>query len=109
MTTPTPADCKQSRGPGSRQHRGAGDLRGAIETCLELNRRHPDHARGWYLASFLMKKTGRVRDAMEAIGRALRLDPLPVYRLHRAQCLVQLGDRRRRRGRGGRPEGCALR
>jgi tetratricopeptide (TPR) repeat protein len=92
MTTPTPADCKQL---ADRVAAGieAGDVRGAIETCRELNRRHPDHARGWYLASFLMKKTGRVRDATEAIGRALRLDPLPVYRLHRAQCLVQMGDR----------------
>jgi tetratricopeptide (TPR) repeat protein len=71
----------------------AGDIRRAIEICQELNRRYPDHPYGWYLASFLMKKTRRVREALHAIDQALQLDPQPRYRLHRAQCLLQLGDR----------------
>ena len=70
-----------------------GDIRRAFDTCQELNRRYPDHPYGWYLASFLMKKARRTRDALHAIDRALRLDPLPRYRLHRAQCLLQLGNR----------------
>jgi tetratricopeptide (TPR) repeat protein len=92
MTAPTPATRQQltDRVAASLE---AGDIRGAMETCGELNLRHPDHPYGWYLASFLLKKTGRVRDALHAIDRALQLDPLPRYRLHRALCLMQLGDR----------------
>lgn len=92
MTAPTPADRQQlaDRVAGNIE---AGDIRRAFEACRELNQGYPDHAYGWYLASFLLKKTGRVRDALVAIDRALRLDPSPRYRLHRAQCLVQLGDR----------------
>ena len=32
-----------------------------LALCRELNRRHPDYAYGWYLASFLMKKARQLR------------------------------------------------
>ena len=92
MTAPTPVDRQRLAGHVA-DRIDAGDIRGAIEACFELNRRYPEHAYGWYLSSYLFRKTGRMRDALQAIERALQLDPLPKYRLHRAQCLVRLGDR----------------
>jgi tetratricopeptide (TPR) repeat protein len=92
MTASTPVD-RQRLADHVAGRIDAGDVRGAIEACAELNRRYPEHAYGWYLASFLLKKNGRMRDALQSIDRALRLDPQPKYRLHRAQCLARLGDR----------------
>ena len=71
----------------------AGDIGRALAVCEELNRRFPDYAHGWYMASFLMRKARRAGDAVRAIDRALRLDPAPRDRLHRARCLLHLGDR----------------
>lgn len=68
------------------------DLRGALQTCQQLNRRFPDYAYGWYLASFLMKKLRRLPDALTAIDRALQLGHADSFQLHKAKCLFEAGD-----------------
>lgn len=92
MTTPTLGD-RRRLADRVADRIEAGDIRVALDTSVELNRLYPDYAYGWYLASFLMRKTGRARDALRAIDQALQLEPSPRYRLLRAQCLLQLGDR----------------
>ncbi len=78
----------------------AGDLRQALEACQELNRHHPDYAYGWYLASWVLRKTrrlaGRVAgDRSRAATRSCR--PVPV-----APRTVPA----RGRGHGGGSRGC---
>jgi tetratricopeptide (TPR) repeat protein len=70
----------------------AGDLRQALEACQELNRHHPDYSYGWYLASWVLRRTRRWPDALRTIERALQLDPADRFRLHRARCLLESGD-----------------
>ncbi len=70
----------------------AGDLRHALEAGQDLNRHYPDYAHGWYLASWLLRKTQRLPDALRAIDRALALEPSDRFRLHRARCLLEAGD-----------------
>lgn len=70
----------------------AGDLRHALEAGQDLNRHYPDYAHGWYLASWLLRRTQRLPDALRAIDRALALEPSDRFRLHRARCLLEAGD-----------------
>ena len=70
----------------------AGDLRQALALAQELNRNHPDYAYGWYLASWLLRKTQRIPDALRTIDRALSLESSDRFRLHRARCLLEAGD-----------------
>jgi len=70
----------------------AGDLRQALEASRDLSRHHPDYAYGWYLASWLLRKTRRLPDALRTIDRALLLEPSDRFRLHRARCLLEAGD-----------------
>ena len=70
----------------------AGDLRQALEASQELNRQHPDYAYGWYLASWVLRKTQHLVDALRTIERALQLEPSDRFRLHRARCLLESGD-----------------
>ncbi len=70
----------------------AGDLRQALQASQDLNRHHPDYAYGWYLASWLLRKTQRLPDALRTIDRALLLEPSDRFRLHRARCLLEAGD-----------------
>jgi len=70
----------------------AGDLRQALEAGQELNRHYPDYAYGWYLASWLLRKTQRLPDALRTIDRAVALEPSDRFRVHRARCLLEAGD-----------------
>lgn len=70
----------------------AGDLRGALSDCEQLNRSWPEHAWGWYLAAWLMRRTRNAPGALAAVRRALALDPGDRYRLEEAKCLLELGD-----------------
>lgn len=69
----------------------ANDLARGVALGRDLNSRHPDYAHGWYLSSFLARKTRRYADAMQAIDRALRLARSDRYSLHRARCLFEMG------------------
>jgi tetratricopeptide (TPR) repeat protein len=68
------------------------DVAQGLALCQRLNRQFPDHAYGWYLASFLMRKARNLRDALRAVDRALQLDDAGKYRLHKAKCLWDSGD-----------------
>jgi tetratricopeptide (TPR) repeat protein len=70
----------------------AGDLRHGLEAVQDLNRRHPDYGYGWYLASWLLRKTQRLPDALRTIDRALQFESSDRFRLHRARCLLEAGD-----------------
>ncbi len=70
----------------------AKDFRTALAECQQLNRQHADYAYGWYLASFLMQKVRHYPDAITAIDRALRLDPLDKYQLHKIRCHFEAND-----------------
>ncbi len=70
----------------------ARDLRKALGICQQLNRRHPDYAYCWYLASFLMQKVRHYADAIKAIDRALQLSSLDRYQVHKARCHFEADD-----------------
>lgn len=90
----------------------ANDLARGAALSRELGERHPDYAYGWYLASFVARKSRRYAQALGAIERALRLAPCDRYSLHRAKCLFEMGDlagaRTAAAGLGGRDFGDAL-
>jgi Flp pilus assembly protein TadD len=70
----------------------ARDLRGALEACRALNAEFPDYAHGWYLASYLLRKTRNHADALRAVDRALDLEQSGRYLLQRVKCLLESGD-----------------
>ncbi|HEX7375108.1 MAG TPA: sulfotransferase [Steroidobacteraceae bacterium] len=71
----------------------ANDLRGALAACEQLNRAHPGDAYGWYLASFALKRARNLPEAVKAIDRALALDAMDRYVLHKAKCVFEARDR----------------
>jgi tetratricopeptide (TPR) repeat protein len=72
----------------------AGDWRTADMACRSLTDQYPNFAAGWFAASHIAAALRAPADALEAIDRALRLEPLNVkFLTHRAQCLLGL-DRR---------------
>jgi len=70
----------------------ANDLARGVALSRELCARHPDYAYGWYLASFLARKSRRYVEALGAIEHALRLSPTDRYSLHRVKCLLETGQ-----------------
>ncbi|RLQ23411.1 tetratricopeptide repeat protein [Seongchinamella sediminis] len=72
-----------------------GNTRLAIDGCRQLNRQFPGFASGWYTASQLAARVGNARGALQAIDRALALEPeQPRWQLQKAVCLMRLGDTR---------------
>lgn len=70
----------------------AGDLRRALAGCEQLNRSCPEYAYGWYLASFAFRRVRRLEPALAAIERAIALDPVDRYLLHRGRCQFEARD-----------------
>jgi tetratricopeptide (TPR) repeat protein len=91
MTTSTPTSKEQLADLVIR-HADGNDFREALGACQQLNHQFPDHAYGWYLASFLMKKLRRYPDALKAIDRAQQLGYADSFQLHKAKCLFEAGD-----------------
>lgn len=74
---------------------GQGKIKQAILTCKQLNRTFPDFASGWYTASQLAARIGNARSALQAIEKALEIQPEnPRWLLQRAVCLMRMGDTR---------------
>lgn len=70
---------------------GNGEL--AMQICRELNRQHPSFAPGWHTASHLALKLNQAPAALQAIDKALELEPRRVaWRLQQAVCLGRLGQ-----------------
>jgi tetratricopeptide (TPR) repeat protein len=75
------------------QHIEAGEMQSAIGACRRLNMQHPDYAPGWHTASQLALKINNPSLAMEAIERALRIEPdKTAWLIHKATVLLHLRD-----------------
>jgi tetratricopeptide (TPR) repeat protein len=72
----------------------SGDWRAADETCKRLIDQYPTFAVGWLAASHIAMALGTALGALDAIDRAVALEPAnPNFLIHRAQCLLALGRR----------------
>lgn len=72
---------------------GQGNMKLAITCCRQLNKQYPRYASGWYTASQLAARLGNSRGAMQAIEKALALEPGSLrWQLQKATCLMQAGD-----------------
>lgn len=70
----------------------AGQMKEAIASCRQLNSRYPGLASGWYTASQLAGKLGNHRGAVEAIERAIELEPgNSKWQLQKAASLMRAG------------------
>jgi tetratricopeptide (TPR) repeat protein len=84
------------------------DWRGAALTCRQLNERYPGFAAGWFTASHIAVARGDLAPALEAIDRAVTLEPTnAAFRLHRAGCLLAQRRRRDAIDAAGSAERCA--
>lgn len=70
----------------------ANDLPRALAACEQLNRDHPGYAYGWYLTSFAHRRARNPVGAVHAIERALAIDPVDRYVLHKARCQLEGRD-----------------
>lgn len=69
----------------------AGDTRAAITSCEQLNRRYPDYAPGWHTTSRLALQLNNAPIALQAIDRALAIEPESTpWLLQRGLCLARL-------------------
>ena len=71
----------------------AGRTKQAISLCRQLNSRFPGFASGWYTASQLAARLGNARGALQAIEKAIALQPdNQRWQLQKASCLMRMGD-----------------
>ncbi len=64
----------------------------AVAACQQLNRQWPDYGPGWYSTSQLATRLGQHDRALQAVTRALQLDPgNRAWQLQQAVCLMRLG------------------
>lgn len=72
-----------------------GQMRQAAAACQRLNQRYPDYAPGWHSASQLAQRLKNPEVALQAIGRAVALEPdNAAWLLQQANCLMRLGRMR---------------
>ena len=70
-----------------------GKTRQALAACSDLNRLHPAYAPGWHTASQLAQRMNNRGAALQAIERAVALEPEnPEWLLQKSYCLMQQGD-----------------
>jgi tetratricopeptide (TPR) repeat protein len=69
----------------------AGDWRAADASCRRLTAQYPNWAAGWYTASRIAMAARSPANALDAVDRALRLEPAnSQFLVHRAFCLLAL-------------------
>lgn len=72
-----------------------GRVRQAAAACQRLTQDYPGYAPGWHSASQLAQRLNNFAVALEAIGRAVALEPdNPAWLLQQANCLMRLGRTR---------------
>ena len=70
---------------------GQKNIKSAIANCQQLNRLYPEFASGWHTASQLALKINNVPVALQAIEKALTIEPEQVeWLLQKALCLARL-------------------
>jgi tetratricopeptide (TPR) repeat protein len=75
-----------------------GQLKQAAAACQQLNQQYPDYAPGWHSASQLAQRLKNPAVALQAIGRAVALEPdNAAWLLQQGNCLMQLGRMREAR------------
>ncbi len=71
----------------------AGELGQAAQLCNQLNAQYAHYATGWFTASRLALLAGKPDISIEAIDRALSLEPgRPDWLLQRLACMWKAGD-----------------
>ena len=69
----------------------AGDWRAADEACQRLTAQYPQFADGWFAASHIAMALRSGATALDAIDRAMSVEPANLkYLMQRAQCLLVL-------------------
>jgi tetratricopeptide (TPR) repeat protein len=69
-----------------------GEVKQAVASCQLLNQRYPDYAAGWHSTSQIALRLNNRAVALEAIKRAVDLQPDNAgYLLQQANCLMRLG------------------
>ena len=72
----------------------ARDWSAAQSACSQLIAQYPEFAAGWFTASQISMSHKATSRALEAIDRAVALEPANAnYRIHRGHCLLSLGRR----------------
>lgn len=72
-------------------HAESGDMRTAVSTCEQLNRLYPGYASGWHTASRLALQLSNLPIALDAIERALAIEPESTpWLLQKGLCLARL-------------------
>ena len=75
-----------------------GETRRAVATCQQLNQQFPDYADGWHSTSQLAQRLNNPGMALQAISRAVALEPENNgLLLQQANCLMRLGRMREAR------------
>lgn len=69
----------------------SGDTRTAVSTCEQLNRLYPEYASGWHTASRLALQLNNPPVALQAIDRALTIEPgTTASLLQKGLCLARM-------------------
>lgn len=69
------------------------DIKQAIAVCQQLNRQYPEFTSGWHTASQLALKINNPSVALQAIERALKIEPDQTdWLLQKAVCLARLRE-----------------
>ncbi len=62
--------------------------------CHTLSQRFPRQVQSWFVSSFLAMHQGRFISALEAIDKALLIEPNePRWRMHKVRCLILAGNK----------------
>ncbi len=72
---------------------GTGDASAALDVCLEITRREPDHHEAYFGIAYYMRRVGHeAAEILPMVARAHELSPKhPVYRVVMASFLAQVG------------------
>ncbi|WP_462158645.1 tetratricopeptide repeat-containing sulfotransferase family protein [Pseudoalteromonas sp. GB56] len=69
-------------------------FRQAQPHCSSLSKQFPHQVQSWFVSSFLAMQQGRFICALEAIDKAMLMEPSePRWRMHKVRCLILSGNK----------------